>query len=84
MESRYSRTQDPAVGVREEGRPGEADLVTDQGGPVARPAITGGTSMVDRGIEEGWITPPSKAGLEPIEPCKVSTSTSEVLDEDRG
>ena len=63
---------------------GEQIVVTDRGRPVARLVSAGGVSIVDRGIEEGWITPPSQAGLEPIERCKASRSTSEVLNEDRG
>ena len=40
--------------------------------------------MVDRGIAEGWITPPSRAALTPANPCKALLSTMEVMDEDRG
>jgi len=56
----------------------------DRGRPATLPVTTGGASAVDRGIEEGWITPPSRSGMEPIERCKVSMSTSEALAEDRG
>lgn len=63
---------------------GEHILVTDRGKPVARLVSLRGSSMVDRGIEEGWITPPLKGGLEPIERYQASRTTFEVLDEDRG
>lgn len=63
---------------------GEQVLVTDRGKPVARLVSLGGLSLVDQGIAEGWITPPTRAGLEPISRCKAQRSTAAVLDEDRG
>ena len=63
---------------------GELILVTDRGKPVAHLVSPGGSSVVDRGTAEGWITPPLKEGLEPIERYQASRTTSEVLDEDRG
>ena len=59
-------------------------LVTDLGRPVARLEGLAGASMVDRGIAEGWITPPARSGLTPAAYSKVSLSIMEVLDEDRG
>lgn len=41
-------------------------------------------SVLDRGIEEGWITPPKRHRLEPVVRCKAHRSTAEVLGEDRG
>ena len=63
---------------------GEQILVMDQGRPVARLVSLGGTSMLDRGISEGWITPPSREALTPALHCKALLSTTDVLDEDRG
>jgi len=63
---------------------GQQILITDRGRPVARLVSLGGISMVNKGIEEGWITPPLKEGLEPIERYKASRTISEVLNEDRG
>ena len=63
---------------------GDDVLVTDRGKPVARLVSLGGTSMVDRGIAEGWITPPSRAALMPAIRYKASLSTAAVMDEDRG
>lgn len=63
---------------------GEQILVTDRGRPVARLEGIGGSSMVERGIAEGWITPPSRSGLTPAVYYNASRSTMEVIDEDRG
>ena len=63
---------------------GEQILVTDRGRPVARLEGIGGHSMVNRGIAEGWITPPTRSGLTPAVHYKSSRSTMEVIDEDRG
>lgn len=63
---------------------GEQILVTDRGKPVARLEGIGGSSMVETGIAEGWITPPARSGLTPAVYYKASRSTMEVIDEDRG
>lgn len=63
---------------------GEQILVTDRGKPVARLVSLGGLAIIDQGIADGWITPPTGAGLEPILRCKTLRSTADVLDEDRG
>ena len=63
---------------------GEQILVTDRGKPVARLVSLGGLSLVDQGIADGWITAPTRAGLQPIPRCKAQMSTTAVLDEDRG
>ena len=63
---------------------GEQILVTDRGKPVARLVGVGGTSMIDRGIREGWITPPSKTGVGPLMNLNAGRSTADVLTEDRG
>ena len=63
---------------------GEHILVTHRGKPVASLYGRGSTSMVDRGVAEGWITPPSRAALMPAPYCKASLSTTEVIDDDRG
>lgn len=62
---------------------GEHVIVTDQGRPVAK-LVGLGTSMLERGIAEGWITPPRRSGLTPAVYHRASLSTAEVLDEDRG
>ena len=59
-------------------------IVTDSGKPVAKLEGLGGRSMLERGIAEGWITPPSRGELSPPLHRKGLHSTMEVLDEDRG
>jgi len=64
---------------------GERIIVTDRGTPVAQLSALDDQSALQRGIEEGWITPPRRSGgLEPITPWPSALSTAEVLDEDRG
>lgn len=63
---------------------GELIVVTDRGRPVARLVGLGGASMIERGIEEGWITPASRTSLEPARRFSAPRSIAEVLDEDRG
>ena len=63
---------------------GEDIVVTDRGKPVAQLVGLGGSSMLDRGIEQGWITPPSRSGLAPTTRLTAPLSTSEVLVADRG
>lgn len=63
---------------------GENIVVTDRGKPVAQLVGLCGSSMLDRGIEDGWITPPSRSRLAPAKRFTARQSTSEVLDEDRG
>ena len=63
---------------------GEDVVVTDRGRPVARlvPYATGGA--VDRGIADGWIDPPRRTRLDPVERSRSHRSVGDVLDEDRG
>lgn len=63
---------------------GELIVVTDRGRPVARLVGLGGASTIERGIEEGWITPASRTRLEPAQRFSAPRSTTDVLDEDRG
>ena len=63
---------------------GEQIVVTDRGKPVARLVGLEGASMIERGIEEGWITPASRTHLEPAKRVSAPRSTADVLDEDRG
>lgn len=64
---------------------GDHIVVTVRGKPVALLIGLGGASMLDRGIDEGWITPPRRrARLEPVTGWTASRSTADVLDEDRG
>ena len=40
--------------------------------------------VLDRGVEEGWITPAKRRGLEPVASGAAQRSTADVLDDDRG
>lgn len=40
--------------------------------------------VLDRGVEEGWITPAKRRGLEPVARGAAQRRTADVLDEDRG
>ncbi len=63
---------------------GEQIVVTDRGRPVARLVGLEGTSMIERGIEEGWIEPAVRSRLGPAQRCCASRSIADILDEDRG
>jgi prevent-host-death family protein len=64
---------------------GEMVVVTDRGVPKALiVAIPGGDQMA-KGVEEGWITPPRKAGrLGAPLGLNAKRRSIEVLNEDRG
>ena len=63
---------------------GEQIVISDRGRPVAHLVGLGSVSTIERGIEEGWITPASRTRLEPVKRFSAPSSTVEVLDEDRG
>ena len=63
---------------------GEQIVVTDRGRPVARLVGFEGTSMIERGIEEGWITPAARTRLGPARRFSAPRSIADTLDEDRG
>ena len=63
---------------------GEQIVVTDRGKPVARLVGLEGASMIERGIEEGWITPAARTRLGPAQRYSASRSVAGTLDEDRG
>lgn len=62
---------------------GEEIVVTDRSRPVARLVAYQAPSDVERGIDEGWIEPPRRAGLAPVRRFGSARSTVEVIDEDR-
>jgi prevent-host-death family protein len=64
---------------------GEVIQVTERGVVKAQIVPVPGSGQMTKGVEEGWITPPSRSGGLP--PVKRATSTRrsvEVLAEDRG
>ncbi len=63
---------------------GERIVVTDRGKPVARLTPLAQPTEVEQGIEEGWIEPPTRARLGPVDRVTSNLSVLEVLDEDRG
>jgi len=63
---------------------GEQIVVTDRGRPVARLVGLEGASVIERGVEEGWITPASRTHLSPAQRFPAPRSIADVLDEDRG
>lgn len=63
---------------------GEQVVITDRGRPVAHLVGLGSVSTIERGIEEGWITPASRTRLAPVQRSRAARSTADVLDEDRG
>ena len=63
---------------------GEHIVVTDRGRPVAQLSGLDNQSTLERGIDEGWITPARRSGLQRIARCSATRSTADVLDEDRG
>jgi prevent-host-death family protein len=64
-------------------RLGEVITITDRGHPVAILAPLPGRAHLDQGIEEGWVTPPTRAGLTPVRRGRAHRPVAEVLDEDR-
>lgn len=63
---------------------GESIIVTDRGTPTAVLGPVPGSGLVQRGIEQGWITPAARRGLAPFVPLAAARRTGDVLDEDRG
>ena len=65
---------------------GEIITVTDRGRPkVQLVPLPGGGNRLAEGIEQGWITPPSRPGpLLPVQRFRAATSITDVLDSDRG
>lgn len=63
---------------------GESVVVTDRGTPVARLVAFADDVSLERGIEEGWIEAPRRAGLGASTSYKASASVLAALDDDRG
>jgi prevent-host-death family protein len=65
---------------------GERIIVTDRG---RRKAVLGplpGGDNLERGLAEGWITPPQAPSPPPVPPARfrASVSVREMIEEDRG
>lgn len=65
---------------------GEIITITDRGRPkVQLVPLPGGGDRLAEGIEQGWITPPRKAGpLPPTKTYRAAEPIMDVLDRDRG
>jgi prevent-host-death family protein len=63
---------------------GEVIRVTDRGRPKAMLSPVPGRGAVDRGVEEGWITPGLGGPLPPVRPATSTRTIADVLAEDRG
>lgn len=63
---------------------GEEIVVTDRGRPIVRLVPYIGASDLARGIDEGWIEAPRRAGLEAVERVRSNRSSLDVLQDDRG
>lgn len=62
---------------------GEIVRVTDRGRPKALIGPVPGEGRIDRGVEEGWISPASESGLRPIARWKGRRSVLDSLADDR-
>lgn len=64
---------------------GEVIVITDHGRPTAVLAPLPTDQVVEQGVAEGWIAPPSVvAPLQSTVRRKTSRSVAELLTEDRG
>lgn len=64
---------------------GEEVTITDRGRVGACLVPPNSMSNIDRGIAEGWITPPSRREtFSPIVGFAASSSVESILEEDRG
>jgi prevent-host-death family protein len=62
---------------------GEIITVTDRGEPKAILAPLPGRSRLAAGLEEGWVSPPTRAGLPPVRRHRAQRRVLDVLADDR-
>lgn len=62
---------------------GEEVIVTDRGQPIVRLVSYNPTAAIEKGIEDGWITPPSGGPLDPVQRHSARGSILDVLGDDR-
>ena len=62
---------------------GEIIRVTDRGTPKAMLVGIGGDDPLARGVGEGWIRPPVRNGLAPVQPQRSTRRVLDVLADDR-
>ena len=64
---------------------GEVIQVTERGIVTVQIVPVPGTGQMVKGVEEGWITPPSRSGgLAPVKRATASRRTADALTDDRG
>ncbi len=63
---------------------GATIVVTDRGKPVATLSPVAGSSMLAKGVDEGWIEPAKRSTLAAAQPMVGRHSISSTLDDDRG
>ncbi|HEX2362367.1 MAG TPA: type II toxin-antitoxin system prevent-host-death family antitoxin [Jiangellaceae bacterium] len=63
---------------------GEVITVTDRGDPKAVLGPLPGRSRVPAGIEEGWVTPATRVGLDSVRRHRATQRVLDVLADDRG
>ena len=63
---------------------GEDVVVTDRGRPIVRLVPFSSSSVIERGIDEGWVEEARRSRLDPVQRVRSATSVLEALDEDRG
>ncbi|MEX0835997.1 MAG: type II toxin-antitoxin system prevent-host-death family antitoxin [Nitriliruptor sp.] len=65
---------------------GERITVTERGRPKALLVPLAGGDHIQRGIDEGWITPPTEEGGLPAAPrrARATVTVAEMIAEDRG
>ena len=62
---------------------GQNVIVTDRGKPIAKISSLEEVSPLERGYEEGWVTPPARRHLGAVKLYESQYSVLEVLAEDR-
>lgn len=62
---------------------GEIVRVTDRGTPKAIITPLPGRGALERGIDEGWIRPASRTGLQPVKGWASTQKVLDVLEADR-
>jgi prevent-host-death family protein len=62
---------------------GEIITVTERGRPKAVLAPLLGRGRLQQGIDEGWIRPATRRGLDPVKRQRAERQVLDALDEDR-
>lgn len=63
---------------------GEDVVVTDRGRPIVRLVPFNSATVIERGIEEGWIEGARRSRLDRVQRVRSEVAVLEVLERDRG